>query len=301
MGAEKFANLAETTLASSYTSGGSSISVASAVGFPSAGPFRVRLGNGGKTIFRVDSVSGTTFTGAAEANDANAGSGDSVKIVATRAVAERFIQTPDAGEIQAYAGVSGADRYGPLWKLTPLDQSGWAWVNQGGAAVTQSGGVVLLTGPSNASDSFRIRKTSAPGTPYSVTALVRARYSSAAANQQNAGICFRDGTGKLYVWYVSSAGQVQAVKWTNETTFSAVGAVNLSIVGIPGAWHWLRLTDDGTNLKFLLSLDGVHFKEYGSEGRTAFFGSGPTEYGIHLDTTASSGEVGLSVASLVAG
>ena len=81
MAFEKFANLAETTLSAGYTAGAGSISVTSAAGFPTAGVFRVRLGNAGKTIFRVDSVSGTTFTGAAEANDANAANGDSATCV----------------------------------------------------------------------------------------------------------------------------------------------------------------------------------------------------------------------------
>ena len=109
MASEKAANLAETTLASGYTSGGASISVTSASGFPTTGTFRVRLGNASRTTYRVDSVSGTTFTGGAEANDANAASSDTVIQVASRQTFERLIQSPDTGAINAPSGVSGAD------------------------------------------------------------------------------------------------------------------------------------------------------------------------------------------------
>src|SRR5690242_1967894 len=140
MASEKFANLAETTLASSYTSGGSSIIVTDASLFPTSGIFRVALGNANKTIYRVDSVSGTTFTGGAEEFDGNAAGGDAVVLVGSKGSAERFLQAPTSAEVQAYSGALGVDRYGPMWKLTPMDQSGWAWQNQGSASVSQASG-----------------------------------------------------------------------------------------------------------------------------------------------------------------
>src|SRR5690348_7784839 len=141
MSAEVFANLAETTLGAGYTSGGSSITVASASGFPSTGVFRVRLGNAGKTIYRVDSVSGTTFTGGAEANDANATTGDTVVLVATKAVAERFVQSPESGAIDLISGAAGVDAYGPVWKIVRPDTLSWSWQNQGGASVVDANGI----------------------------------------------------------------------------------------------------------------------------------------------------------------
>ena len=51
--AELARNLAETTLASGYTAGAGSISVASAAGFPTTGTFRVRLGNAGTCPVRT--------------------------------------------------------------------------------------------------------------------------------------------------------------------------------------------------------------------------------------------------------
>ena len=79
---EQFANLASTTLASAYTVGSGSISVMSAAGFPTSGTFtlviRDQASKAIKLLFRVTSVSGTTFSGASEGTDAAANSGDLV-------------------------------------------------------------------------------------------------------------------------------------------------------------------------------------------------------------------------------
>ena len=79
---EQLGNLATTTLAAPYTAGSGSISVSSATGFPTAGTFSVTILNAAGTvllIFRVTSVSGTTFTGSAEGSDASAASGSIVQ------------------------------------------------------------------------------------------------------------------------------------------------------------------------------------------------------------------------------
>lgn len=79
---EQLANLYSSTLAGSYTSGSGSISVSSASGAPATGTFSLTIldqtTGAVKLIYRVASVSGTTFTGAAEGADANASSGDIV-------------------------------------------------------------------------------------------------------------------------------------------------------------------------------------------------------------------------------
>ena len=180
--------------------------------------------------------------------------------------------------------------------LTALDQSSWSWVNQGSATVVQGSNVVYLTAPNSPSDSWRVRTTSAPFTKYTITAYVRCRYTSFGANQQQGGICFSDSSGKLYFWYVSSANQLQAVKWTNATTFSAVGPVNTGLLAA-GQWHYLQIEDDGTNLKFRSSLDGVNFETNGSESRTAFFTSGPTLVGIACSANTNIGTISVSYAS----
>lgn len=294
--AEKFANLAETTLASGYTSGGSSISVSSASGFPADGVFRVRLGNVSKTIFRVDSVSGTTFTGAAEAFDGNASAADTVTLVATRGSMEQMSQIVTPGEARLLGGPSGGLFYGPTWELGDPTAPAWAWVNQGGAVAVEANGVAFLTIP-NAATSIRARVVAAPSTPYQQAGLFRALQSGSSGSQYG-GICFREsGTGKLYIFYVLNNGALQAVKFTNPTTFSAVGAVNTSLYGGPGSFHWLAIEDDGTDLHFLVSLDGVNYVEYGTEGRTVFMAGGPDQIGYFANVDSNGGGWSLSMMS----
>ena len=291
MASEKFANLAETTLASDYTSGGASITVASATGFPTTGVFRVRLGNTAKTIYRVDSVAGAVFTGGAEANDGNATTGQTVVNVGSRGAIERMLQSPEAASIMAPSGISAADAYGPLWKIADPGTPAWAWQNQGGASVVQAGGLVFLTIPSQTTN-LRSRLISAVGTPWTITTLLRQRFTTTTADRQLAGLVLREsGTSKLTVYYIQNSGNIQTVNYTNDTTFASVGPVNTLLPGALGTqWHWLRITDDGTNLHYLMSLDGINFVEMGSQSRTAHMAGGANQYGIfgNVDSSAAS-------------
>lgn len=269
MAVEVFANLAETTLASSYTSGGSSISVASAALFPTIGTFRVALGNSSKTIFRVDSVSGTTFTGAAEAFDGNASSGDKVTLVASKATAERFLQSPVSGEQRAPSGVSAADFYGPVSKLVALDQSSWSWVNQTSgvsAAVDQASGVVYLRTAARASGlNVALRDKAAPSTPYTITVLVVPLWSTTISGP---GIALRQSSSGKFINLFLDRGSVVVNKDTSPTAFSSQ-PWNVGAAGHGGP-VWLRMSDDGTTIKFSYSKDGVNFIEALSETRTTF-------------------------------
>lgn len=288
MAVEQFRNLAETTLASSYTSGGSSISVVSASGFPTTGTFRLAIGNTDRTVYRVDSVSGTTFTGGADFNDANASSGASVKLVGTREAAERLLQSPSTSEVGSPAGVSGASRYGPIFAITPLDQSAWSWINQGSAAVTQSGGIVFLSAGSSAANNLRIRKTTAPAAPYTLTtALLPALFAGASSGFAGGGLCFRQSTtGKVITFQLYAVGatrpNVYVERWTSATVFSATSTNNACAMGSP---VWLRIADDNTNLVFSASGDSVNWVTINSQARGTFMTvsggvTGPDEYGI---------------------
>jgi len=296
MPSEKVANLAETTLASSYTSGGSSISVVSAAGFPTTGVFRVRLGNAGKTIFRVDSVSGTTFTGGAEANDANASAGDTVVCVATRGGFERLLQSPDAGGLHAPSGVDGADLYGPLWKLKPLDQSGWAWVNQGGATVTQANGLVRLLAPTNGATNLRVRKVAAPSQPYTITAML---IPNCMFGNVEFGVLLRESaTGKLVIMGLRTPASdprplFSARKYNSETSFNSQSETGQVMAF--GAL-FLRVGYNNTNVKLAYSMDGVNFTTRLEEAKATFFTTAPDEVGIEVGNFSGE-DAAFSVAS----
>jgi hypothetical protein len=295
---EKFANRPSSTVAVGYTATDTTLEVADASDFPATGVFRVKLGNAAGTIFRVDSVAGDVFTGLAEAFDDDAAVSDTVKIVASRGAAERFLQSPESGEARARAGVSAADFYGPVWKLGDPTVPSWAWVNQGTSTIANANGISYLEIP-NATTNIRSRVISAPATPYTITALFRGRFAGALSTQYG-GLVFREsGTSKLYIWYVAGNSALQAIKFTNDTTFSAVGAVNTVLQGAGGNFHWLRFTDNGTNLLFAASVDGINFTEYGTEGRTVFMAGAPNQVGFFANVDSAGAGMAISLLSWV--
>lgn len=284
MASEKFANLAETTLSAGYTAAAGSISVTSASGFPTVGVFRVRLGNASRTIFRVDSVSGTTFTGAAEEFDANANSGDAVKIVGSRAVAERWLQSPEASSIVSPSGVSAADTYGPIWKLTAFDQSAWSWINQGSATVVQSGGVVYLSSTSAAGENSRIRQFTAPSTPYKFAFALLPNPGTAANFRLGAQLA-EVGTNKIISISLVEGPAVHVIKHNSATSFSS--APFQKTVGALGGPAFFRVGADGTNVTFEYSFDGLNWQTALSEAKATFFTTAPDRVGIIIMSTSS--------------
>lgn len=85
------------TLADAYTAGDGQITVSSATGAPTSGTFSLTIFNAETgavyLIFRVTSVAGTVFTGAAEGTDANAPGGAAVAGTMLTAAALGQIQT----------------------------------------------------------------------------------------------------------------------------------------------------------------------------------------------------------------
>lgn len=268
---EQTANRASTTLAAGYTAGAASISVTSAADFPTAGSFRVKLGNAQGTLLRVTAVSGTTFSVVAEAFDANASGGDTVDAVITAGAVDDL--EPRRGD--------------------GLDQSGFSWVNQGGASVNQAEGIVGLRIP-NQTTNIRARVKSAPSTPWTVKA--RFTVLQYTADAQYGGLVLREsGTGKLYIYYsLAGSFRLQAVKFSDPSTFSAVG-LNKFLYPGNGAPHWIGIEDDGTDLHFLASADGVNWVDMGTEGRTVFMAGGPDQVGLFGNGDSNPGEFVVSL------
>jgi hypothetical protein len=294
MASEKASNLGESTLASSYTSGGTSITVTSAASFPTTGVFRVRLDNPSETIFRVDSVAGAVFTGAAEANDGNAASGVAAVQVASRGTFERLLQSPDAGSPHAPSGVSGADFYGPNYKLVPFSSTGFAWVNQGGATETVSGGVARLVGPKTGSQNLRQRVKTQPSTPYTLTVFFTMQMER--SNNHDVGIHFREsGTGKIAAIRLSFG--ILKITTGTDAWAADVGTSSDAWEILHRSPMWLRLTNDGTDLTWQYSFDGVHFSIVATRAKTADFTTAPNQIGYVVNEQGNANIVVMSVLS----
>ena len=179
-----------------------------------------------------------------------------------------------------------------LGPRTPLDQSTWTWLNQGTVTVSQSGGVVRLVNPtSDVTENIRGRFTAAPTAPYTITALVIPGFMTQ-SGLCGTGIGFREsGTSKVtYIAIVGNAGgagpKFHLRENTNETT-NSTSVTTATFVMPPAPGVWFRLTDNGTNISYAYSWDGVNFVVMLNELRTAFFTVKPNQVGIFIQNFGS--------------
>lgn len=169
--------------------------------------------------------------------------------------------------------------------------SGWTAVNlQSGASWAQDTDSMLFTIPSVGSGgNYQYEYIAYPGTPFTLTALIDVSIDPAAGTWAHAGITISDGT-KLITFGpgvgIASDGSassllkfVSAVKFATTSTFgSTLGYTDLAkFTGFP---KWLRLVDNGTNLSWFCSINGVEWIQIGaSESRTAYLGT-PTRLAV---------------------
>ena len=201
---------------------------------------------------------------------------------------------------QTYADVGSitAGTFFPNVALIPLVQSSWGWINQSGASVTQGATTVFFDSTASATG-LHCRTIAAPTTPYTITVMLRGWYYNVGINTQYAGVMFRDLGGKIIPFYVTSANQFQVVKFSSPTVF--VTSTMVISLAAAGDYHWLRIADDGTTIKFSNSLDGVNFNLAFSEPRGTFFSSapGPQEVGIFVANDSGTQRVSASYFSWI--
>jgi hypothetical protein len=167
-------------------------------------------------------------------------------------------------------------------------------VNQGTATVDTSKGGIYLEGPAGAGVNWRIRKK-AKTAPYTITAgFIPFLWG----NNQRAGCCFRQSSdGKLVMLYFDNVNgyiSFTVENWTSETVFSATV---LTRTGVPCAagMSWLRFADDNTNRIVSYSMDGQHFIQLFSVGRTSFLTADEVGFGVYETTNGA--KVGMTLLS----
>lgn len=181
-----------------------------------------------------------------------------------------------AGADPSYQTPSGGGGSGGIpWPAFTAPVNGdFAWINQGGASVTvNANGGIYLAAPANTGDSLRVRKKSAPATPYTITAAILV--NMIAVDFQQCGLIWRQSSdGKLitYGYQVGNTAvgdfEFNSLDFTNATTFSASNTSSDYILG--NTIVWLRITDNGTNRTGSWSTDGYNFTAHYSEARTTF-------------------------------
>lgn len=170
-----------------------------------------------------------------------------------------------AGSNISFTG-SGVDRIiddgsGPLtinaagggggYPFIPPPQTGWSWVNQGGAVVTSDPSYQAISGGSAATLNCRMRTRAAPSTPYVITACIEC---SMLKNSNSAVALFwrESSTGKL-IYAGLTNGNFAAASYNSPTSFAGSG---YSVPSYASTLLWHRITDDGTDRGVYFSGNG---------------------------------------------
>ena len=177
------------------------------------------------------------------------------------------------------------------------------WNNQGSATVADTtAGIYLDVDSGHSGLAVRQTSTALPATPYSVVALISSGpFFSESSGVMPVGIGWTDGT-KLHVGYSIGDGgnSVNVTRWTNATTNSTNDA---SILSARSGLTWWKIRDDGTNVSWAVSSDGVNFVQLFTTTKSAgFLGSGGyTKLAFVAGPNTFSHEVGATLMSWTVG
>lgn len=287
---EKFKNIGQSTLSAGVDASTTTMPITSVSSFPTDGNFRILID---AEIMLVTAVSGSNFTvvrGQEGTTGASHSSGATVTLVLTADSVFRFLkdnvpmvnltELPPQNSITNSAG-------------TTLTHSDLTWVNQDSATITTlSNGNISLVNPGNAGMHLAVK--SAPTAPWVFT--VAACYGHHSQDQNWAGIVARESsTGKFVIMFVRGSDatgfegvdQVGVAYWTDADTFNSNPGSAAAFQTVGRNTHWLRITDNNTNIICESSNDGITWTQFLSASRTAFMAGGPNQIGIVVGCEAA--------------
>lgn len=319
--AQQLTNLAQSTLASSYTAGNTTITLKTGDGalFPSSGNFTVAVDEPPTFFLQCTARSGDTLTVSATGQEgttaANRTTGTPITLVITNAVMRGLFQdyllTDTLANLPS-AGVAGRvflpqnsvysmiRDNGSTWDYflngrkvnVPETAFSFSWVNQGDATLTTTNGVAVLYGGSANGVDSRIRIKTAPATPYHIIIGYRARIDP--TTNAMAGLCFRNSSsGKLSIYtsiFQGDPSRPVIFQLTNATSFSSTAynpgsGTNDNTYGM----SWMRIGDDGVNRKYDVSENGYTWRQLFSESNSSFFTA--DQVGYYVNGGNNNGEI----------
>lgn len=319
----KYKTLALSVLPSGLASGGTSVSVDTGDGalFPTGGDFWISIDNGTE-IVKVGGRTSDSLTsltrGQEGTSDVTHAAGVSVALVVTAASLDQMRQDihqtgADASKSAEKAGNlylpnNGVMLYrdtgsaflgwGPVYPFTPPDDSIFSWINQGSASLSTTPGGIYVQDPAHSGENWRIRKYTAPATPYVITAA----FSCILMANAKAGIGFRQSSdGKLHALILEMTGgnfQLASHKMTNPTTYSANYATSTGqgpavCITKAGSLCWFRIADNGTSRICSVSLNGNDWIVFHTVGRTDFLTADEVMFFINAGSTAADAAIQL--------
>lgn len=161
--------------------------------------------------------------------------------------------------------------WGPMFPLTPVPTTGWSWVNQGNATVSTAYGGILIDDPvgGGAASSLNCYVRSATS-PFTISLMHLGNYVQ--TNYPQYGFGFRDSSsGKLLVTqFQRYTSVIQFVRYTNATTVSAAVGTTHYPTEMGYLPKFFRMVDDGSDLYFQFSAEGVYWYTAYTEAIGAF-------------------------------
>lgn len=321
--AEKYFNNFQTTVAiGGYTAGSGQLDVASTTGITlSAGDtcrlLVYRIISGVATpivLLKATAVnSSTQFAAVAEGSDANALVTDIVINVNSAAGMDQIradlsrsssgslptdgrkgdIWLPTDDNVFHRHNGSAFLPFGPIaGPLTNPRLTTFAWRNQGAASVIQAAGSEFILAPAAAGDSWKCREITAPATPWTITVCVLVQLLN--VNFQQGGLFVCDGTKLITLAYAGGTPGFRVDKWNSVTSISAN---TVQAQGPNPGFMWLRVTDDGTDVIWYFSLDGINFFQLATAARGAWLTTGPTSVGFAVESNNSVFDAGIKCIS----
>jgi hypothetical protein len=281
------------------------ISVHNGSVFPRSGNFRIQIDS---EILLVTSVSGNTFT----ASRAQEGTqivahenGSTVKHIFTAGglnkaldesvVVSSYSALPSAGRAGRVAFTSD-DRvmlfsdgsnwlpYGPFTRFYPPVLSDLTWVNQGASrTATQLGTVFNInsTLPNGSSNRGGLVKT-ALTPPFKLTICYTINKRVMAESFFSGGIMeYESSSGKFITWEQGTFNfiNIGVHTWNNGTSFAGT-IYGWAPYDEPTYLRFMQIHDDGANVNYNFSYDGIGWYTQYSRARTSFINA--DKYGVML-------------------
>ncbi len=185
--------------------------------------------------------------------------------------------------------------WGPIYPFEKPSDTGFSWLNQGTSTLTDNKNGLYLLGPGSGNAlNLTGRVKTAPATPYTVT--VNLQGSAVRKNGKMFGLLFRQagagsGQNRLCCFFcantvvdTSRPGWGLFVADLATPTTAAFGTFYLSSLNIDDSLQWFRMTDNGTNLLFYVSIDGQNWELLATVARAGYMLQGPDEYGFFVNT-----------------
>lgn len=296
-------NDAISSLNGSINNSTTSITVSDGSKFPSTGNFRVMVDS---EIMICTARSSNTLTVTRGQDGTSAASHADLATIAMIYSTEGLTRLLQDSE--PLFGYSSRKPTMGLWGddgKTILMASDFTWNNQGGATSADENGTILLSCPTDASRNLRILERSAPSTPYTYIAAFSSQCVLKNTSSPFFGLGFRESSSSKFMLFTFGmnnffnwAPRISSQRWSNSSTRFTTNFGDHIVFVTCAPLVWMKIENNGTNLKYHISADGHQWIQYFSESKTAYFSGNPDKvlfFGCNEGNSGGSASTSLDV------